>query len=545
MGRKQIVGILLAAGLFLMAGCGRIVINNESGKNEQAGESLQEEEKNVSKEETGEEEDDKENEDLGQLGDDNPFSEGTTYSFEEITISIPDFWEGKYWIEQGEEGFSLIQTASYEKAEEMGFICGFYRTDRMVLDEAGAIPLAYTDTQTYYMVEPTDVCFYYEDEQIAGEYHEMFESVGAIAASMEIDKEGVQYNPDEFMLPLSNTIPVKEEELLNFSDNELSIARNEIYARHGRQFDSIYLQNYFETCSWYEGTVPAKEFDEAVLSQIERDNLQTLKKAEEAYQREHPYPKEYALSDKVKEDLDGDGTEEEIRYSLKEVGEQGEYSGRLIIDGQEYKLEDYNITLENPLGDVFYVTDIAGWLDEEKGLEIAVLDNGPSDDPVTHFFAYKEELYYIGSVPGFPFKKKSGYNGFTTNMNVKGTICLDMPHTCYGYSYWWYDTDNRKLVEEEPGYYSLVPEGSHQLYEDLTVYQYTDEKGLKTIIPAQEKVFFMEVYMETEKEGWVLVKGKDGSKGYIHVVDGKITGTDNYRQSKELGEVFSDIHFAG
>lgn len=148
----------------------------------------------------------------------------------------------------------------------------------MVLDEGGVEPLAYTDTHGYYMARPTDVCFYYEDEQIAAEYREMSEAVEAVAKTMEIDKEGVQYNPDEYILPLSNMILINEEDLVGFSDNELSIARNEIYARHGRQFDSAYLQNYYETCSWYMGTIPAKEFDETIFSQIEKNNLQGFEK---------------------------------------------------------------------------------------------------------------------------------------------------------------------------------------------------------------------------------------------------------------------------
>ena len=537
MRKKQFAGILLAAGMLLATGCGGKIENTETGQKGQealeAGEEIGEEKEN--KEESRGEEN------PGQSGDENAFASGRTFSWEEFTISIPDSWEGKYQIEQGEEGFYLIQTASHEKMEGMGFLCGFYRADRMVLDEAGVTTLAYTDTQTYYMVEPTDVSFYYEDEEISKEYCEMSELVCAVAATLKIDKEGVQYNPDEFILPLSGTILLKEDDLLNCSDNELSIARNEIYARHGRQFADSHLQNYFDACSWYEGTISPDEFDDAVLNQIEQDNLQIIKKAEEAYQTEHPYPKQYRVNSKVEEDLDGDGRAEEIQYSLKEAGEQEKYSGMLIIDGQEYKLEDYNIHLEDPVKDVFYVTNIVeAWYDEEEEeLEIAVLDHGSGNDSVTYFFTYKGELSYIGSVEGFPFKQESGYNGFSINADVTGEKRLNLPHICYGYGSWWYNPDNRKLEEQKIGYYRLVPEGSHQLYEDLTVYVDADEKGDKTVIPAQDKVFFQEVYTENGEDGWVLVKGKDGSKGYIHIVDGKI---DEF--SKEMEEVFSDMNLS-
>ncbi len=348
MRKKQFIGIVLAAGMLFAAGCGGKTEIAEPGQSGQDVSGTEEENGEVKEiEEAGENPaETREDEELGQLGDENVFSKGNTFIWEEITISIPDFWEGKYQIEQNENGFSLIQTASSEKQEGMGFLFGFYRTDRVVLEEPAATLLAYTDTQTYYMSQPTDVSYYFEDKQISEEYQKMYEYIWAVTGTLEIDKEGVRYNPDEFILPLSSTVLLKEEDsLLNFSDNDLSIARNEIYARHGRQFDSDYLQKYFESCSWYEGTIPAKEFDESVLSRIEKDNLQIIKEAEKAYEAEHPYPKEYSIGSGVKEDLDGDGTAEEIKYSLEESGEQGKYSGALTINGQEYKLEDYGCIL--------------------------------------------------------------------------------------------------------------------------------------------------------------------------------------------------------
>lgn len=71
--------------------------------------------------------------------------------------------------------------------------------------------------------------------------------------------------------------------------------------------------------------------------------------------------------------------------------------------------------------------------------------------------------------------------------------------------------------------------------EDITVYQEMDETRMKNVLPAQEQVFFL----ETDGKEWVLVKGKDGTKGYMHIVDGKIAGI-----AKTPGEVFSGLEFA-
>ena len=55
----------------------------------------------------------------------------------------------------------------------------------------------------------------------------------------------------------------------------------EIYARHGRKFNDETLQNYFNGCSWYIPTIEPENFTEDMLSQVERDNVDLIKKCEE------------------------------------------------------------------------------------------------------------------------------------------------------------------------------------------------------------------------------------------------------------------------
>ena len=87
----------------------------------------------------------------------------------------------------------------------------------------------------------------------------------------------------DYILPDSDTSYVTEEDLEGLSEWELRVARNEIYARHGRIFTSADLAEYFAGKSWYEPTVPAESFDESVLNSVERENLQTILQ----YEREH------------------------------------------------------------------------------------------------------------------------------------------------------------------------------------------------------------------------------------------------------------------
>ena len=527
MKRQKLVGALLTISIILAAGCGRKEESIDLTKAEQNQQQTDSEQGTEA--ETIEKIDRTENPQPADR-DDISFH---TYSWEEITVSIPDSWNGKYQVEENENGFSLIQAASFEKEEGFGFLCSFYRSEGMITDIPGATPLAYTDTHIYYMGEPTDVTFYYEDEAISKEYHEMSDQVGIVAASIRIDKADVQYNPDEFIFPLSNTVLLEEENLFNCSDNELTIARNEIYARHGRRFNDFYLTNYFESCSWYEGTVSPETFDEAVLNQIEKDNIQIIRRAEETYKEKHPYPKKYEAGSIVEEDLDGDGKLEQLQYILEENAADGEYHGIIMINGQEFDVENYeDVWLDNPEM-AFYVTDISPYY---KGLEIAILDNGPSDDPATYFFTYSDGLTYIGSVGGYPFKQESGYNGFANEGAVIGEIVLEFTHTCRGYGSWWYNYEKQKLEYQDTGYYIYKYDYPHQLYEDLEVYITMDEKSVTTIVPAQEEVFFR----GTDCKEWAFIMGKDGSKGYVHIVDGKIAGLE-----KAPDEVFSGMGFSG
>lgn len=87
--------------------------------------------------------------------------------------------------------------------------------------------------------------------------------------------------PDaEYILPDSDTIRLTEDDIADLSLQEINYAKNEIYARHGRKFQSQELRDYFNSKDWYIGTIDGADFDDGVLSQIERDNIKLLTNAE-------------------------------------------------------------------------------------------------------------------------------------------------------------------------------------------------------------------------------------------------------------------------
>lgn len=69
---------------------------------------------------------------------------------------------------------------------------------------------------------------------------------------------------------------LNESDIWLLSQSDIRIAKNEIYARHGRKFASKDLQEYFNQLSWYEGTIEPENFDESCITQIERANINFL-----------------------------------------------------------------------------------------------------------------------------------------------------------------------------------------------------------------------------------------------------------------------------
>ncbi|MGI6221567.1 MAG: YARHG domain-containing protein [Coriobacteriales bacterium] len=86
----------------------------------------------------------------------------------------------------------------------------------------------------------------------------------------------------DYVLPESSTrvYPVDEIRGMNLSKEQLRIARNEIFARHGRGFNDAGLQNYFNSKSWYKKVYEAGEFEEDMLSSVEKQNVDNIKAVE-------------------------------------------------------------------------------------------------------------------------------------------------------------------------------------------------------------------------------------------------------------------------
>ena len=74
---------------------------------------------------------------------------------------------------------------------------------------------------------------------------------------------------EDYILPFSNSRKIDKEDLVGLTDWQLKVARNEIFARHGRAFVHQDLSCYFHELAWYEID---SEYSENLLSPLEVSN---------------------------------------------------------------------------------------------------------------------------------------------------------------------------------------------------------------------------------------------------------------------------------
>ncbi len=93
------------------------------------------------------------------------------------------------------------------------------------------------------------------------------------SAQMPEEEEAAAVDHGSYILPDSDSRYLTMADLEGLSQYECRLARNELYARHGRKFNAADLQDYFNRCEWYHGRIEPENFhDESMLNQYEIAN---------------------------------------------------------------------------------------------------------------------------------------------------------------------------------------------------------------------------------------------------------------------------------
>ena len=114
-----------------------------------------------------------------------------------------------------------------------------------------------------------------ETEASEAETEKRYESLASGAAESSQETTG-NAAEQEYILPGSNTAYLTEADLAGLTKEELRLARNELYARHGRKFKDESLNQYFSAKSWYHPSIEPDQFNESVFNEYEIANRKLI-----------------------------------------------------------------------------------------------------------------------------------------------------------------------------------------------------------------------------------------------------------------------------
>lgn len=99
----------------------------------------------------------------------------------------------------------------------------------------------------------------------------------------QIPKEDLdEYLQQAYVFPYSDSQYLSEDEVRSVEVDMLAFGRNEIFARHGYIFEDDTYKQYFESMPWYEGSVPAEQFNaDEVFNDFEKKNAELIKQVED------------------------------------------------------------------------------------------------------------------------------------------------------------------------------------------------------------------------------------------------------------------------
>lgn len=228
----------------------------------------------------------------GDIWDSNVSRDDSNYiciDFQEVQVLLPESWSGKCQMTTRDDGVGFYQIKSRELwTEELGydnggwlFSLGCAQDESEYADDPNYMVLGTGTAGIYYATFPTDFQAYTEDEATLSEYRDM-------SVDMDWVKEHITVTPSEssqivgtdgdYIFANSSTEYLDEKDLEGMDAQQIQMAINEIYARHHRKFVLDEVQEYFDSKSWYEGSVEPEDFDVSVMNKYEGSNIDLLTK---------------------------------------------------------------------------------------------------------------------------------------------------------------------------------------------------------------------------------------------------------------------------
>lgn len=233
--------------------------------------------------------------------------------YQEFKVTLPGSWTGKYGITQGTDYYTFYHQASKAKGYNGALFTISRYTDTSYQNLPNYQVLGTGNNAAFVLELPTDVQYPTDDETVKQEYQKLQDDLNTVKSKIQVlvsgegpketepveilDQSGAQPQTQQPQTQQPQTQPsgsgyiaessqrsVTESDVAGMSYNDLQMAINEIYARHGRKFSDPNIQSYFDSQPWYQGTVEPDAFDSSVFSATEGQNIQYLLDKMEALQ---------------------------------------------------------------------------------------------------------------------------------------------------------------------------------------------------------------------------------------------------------------------
>lgn len=216
--------------------------------------------------------------------------------FEEIEVVFPADWQDRYVLECSGDHISVIAKSVldefggiYQEGSVTGVLFWIYAGENYDFMTDGTpyrAILGSSDTYIYYLStvqgQPYDGSSaaaeqdwqdLYSDVDWIMEHSSVTEPGEGVVDMSQVSEDIASEKSGDYILPDSSKRLLNAADLKGMNANDLQMAVNEIYARHQRRFVTKSIQQYFDSKSWYNGTVEAEKFHPEVLSDIENQNI--------------------------------------------------------------------------------------------------------------------------------------------------------------------------------------------------------------------------------------------------------------------------------
>ena len=345
---------------------------------------------------------------------------------------------------------------------------------------------------------------------------------------------------NEVYLLESHEIYYSEADLKGIDPIIIWLAKNEIYARHGRTFANEDLNNFFLSRTWYVPTTAPEDFDESCFNDCEKKNLKLLVELEAngtgsagtgntGSTAVTPDLVKRALNGEVIRlsggsyslDLDQDGKAENVSFSQEEVN----YSAYYTLQVNSDSAHEEGVYIE----DAIYIVSL-----NQKDIQILIFDAGFSDDPMTTIWNWDgDNLIRVGQLFSWveEISVKNGKIYCRELSNLFQTIYLDMEYKMSG--------NSLKCIAKD-----LYPMGNTIIAcEDIPTHaekNSAQENG--PVLKAGSEV----VVVGVDNVSWVKVKDPiTGEYGWLEVVEDSYTTLIIQDQEVYAWDLFEDLYLVG